>query len=513
MRNLRYLDLSSNSISQIENLTDLTNLVDLNLSDNKITDISGIFHLSKLEHLNLAGNQIKALPKNMPHLFSLKIIKLARNLIENQQEILKLSCIIQLTNLSISENPIMEDGQILEYCIYHINSLDIFNDSKITPEQRKRAHDIFSPKTTSEHSPVKPLPKRPILTSAKKYQLVSRPRSHSRNYVFHSNTETTRKFVSLTKSQLEKENETVRKIQVNNSVFGGPIEILDSNIENLSIEQENTKKIIKKKLRNALNLAAEQKEKITKLSYETEKLKEILDVKNNHLAVLRKNMNEQSAESCLSDTDGFCIEEEKASSLELKELENELKEKEKNQQEIVKQMDATQSEITKLEREIEFFNSERHNLSVNQPNNSKPIIKSKVTASLNFTNLQKNETTPRFSINHIIQPKIHSTTFCENNAELQDKNNSRKLNKTVCEISENLDTPTEYQRKIFEEMHRFLVPFMRVGQKLYDNKTEWDLALAKSNDRKIFDSPKSYYFWFQTCINLLQSTLCLSYFC
>jgi len=59
--NLRILDLSSNYISSISELSCLKNLSILNLSNNKITKIQGLWPLNRLVSLNLSFNYIQDL--------------------------------------------------------------------------------------------------------------------------------------------------------------------------------------------------------------------------------------------------------------------------------------------------------------------------------------------------------------------------------------------------------------------------------------------------------------------
>jgi hypothetical protein len=62
LSSLECLDLSDNCISQIKCLKNLKNLKKLDLSDNSISDISFLGELKKLEWVNLRNNQIKKLP-------------------------------------------------------------------------------------------------------------------------------------------------------------------------------------------------------------------------------------------------------------------------------------------------------------------------------------------------------------------------------------------------------------------------------------------------------------------
>jgi hypothetical protein len=57
--NLQVLNLHSNHISKIENLSTLVHLRELNLSSNDIVQMEGLHRLGKLEVLNLASNRIK----------------------------------------------------------------------------------------------------------------------------------------------------------------------------------------------------------------------------------------------------------------------------------------------------------------------------------------------------------------------------------------------------------------------------------------------------------------------
>jgi len=99
-----------------------------------------------------------------------------------------------------------------------------------------------------------------------------------------------------------------------------------SNKENI---KNNERKVAKSFINgNELIKEPNKDKELMRMKAEIDELKGIVEVKKEHLMVLRRQMAEQSIESCLSDPDGFHLEEEKASTKELEELVADIKKKE-----------------------------------------------------------------------------------------------------------------------------------------------------------------------------------------
>eukprot|EP01022_Parablepharisma_sp_SALTPOND_P018446 TRINITY_DN3010_c1_g1_i1.p1 TRINITY_DN3010_c1_g1~~TRINITY_DN3010_c1_g1_i1.p1 ORF type:complete len:882 (+),score=139.27 TRINITY_DN3010_c1_g1_i1:346-2991(+) len=477
-----------NAIRKIEGLDELFNLVDLNLSDNEISLIENLVifylpyscqeHLTKLERLNLSGNKIATLGTTLPSLLSLKVLKLSRNRVSDPKELPKLAGIMKLSNLSINANPVTELPNVPEYCVFHIKTLEVFNDLRVTEVFRKRASEIFSPTSTNEHSPAKL--KREVLKSCGSLNRTQHPTNYgSRNdRLGKANTASVKK--NLTKSFVEVEN-----ISVPCSAF----EIFEDSTEDLPTKTsvrkvEDPKDLVKqtrRRLRQALNKVVAQRENAAKIKSEAQQLKEILKVKNSHLAILRKQMAEQSVESCLSDSEGFYVEEEKASSQELKDLEAELKAKESKHVEILQEMEETRVEISKLEEEMQA-----------RKQGKKAGVSKSVLGKENDYGV-----TPRFSKGK----KLHAVTYCEITDSSQSEN----------ELSIELKPSVSIQQKIFEDIHGFLLPLLKNGKAVYTEKSVWGAAINKGEKDELINNAKGFHEWIQLALPLIKDNLCFKY--
>nr|AAZ57339.1 RE44293p [Drosophila melanogaster]AAZ57340.1 RE26466p [Drosophila melanogaster]ACI03582.1 RE29035p [Drosophila melanogaster] len=115
---LRVLNLEGNNIKTIEHLNTNVNLECLNLADNSIGSISDMSYLRNLKELYLHGNRLTHLrqcDKCLPT--SLETLTLAKNSINDLNEICTLSHLSNLLSISIADNP----------CVTMINSLDGFD--------------------------------------------------------------------------------------------------------------------------------------------------------------------------------------------------------------------------------------------------------------------------------------------------------------------------------------------------------------------------------------------------
>ncbi|CAG9766683.1 unnamed protein product [Ceutorhynchus assimilis] len=106
LTNLKWLCLSRNSIKTIEHLNTNTNLEHLDLSENNITHISDLSFLKKLKVLFLHKNKINHLGQCDQFLpVSLNTLTLANNNIGDLNELSRLSHLVNLTKISIANNP------------------------------------------------------------------------------------------------------------------------------------------------------------------------------------------------------------------------------------------------------------------------------------------------------------------------------------------------------------------------------------------------------------------------
>ena len=142
--NLRYLDLSVNSIEKLERLEDLTKLRDLHMAGNCIKKVEGLDSLKNLIGLRLGesfhykiGNEISKI-ENLESLTNLKALELANNKLE---KIEGLDCHTKLEFLELSSNQIkriegLEKSLNLKVLYLRDNSIQHLDLSKIPTLER-----------------------------------------------------------------------------------------------------------------------------------------------------------------------------------------------------------------------------------------------------------------------------------------------------------------------------------------------------------------------------------------
>ena len=102
--NLTYLDADNNLINDISIITDMFTITTLYLSNNQINNISSLSGLTNLRHLALAGNQITDI-SSLEGLTNLDVLMLANNQI---QDISPLANIVNIDYLYLSNNLISD---------------------------------------------------------------------------------------------------------------------------------------------------------------------------------------------------------------------------------------------------------------------------------------------------------------------------------------------------------------------------------------------------------------------
>lgn len=122
---LRYLNLSDNSITDITPLTDLVELKTLDLSDNQITDIDSLQNLTTLQNVFLNNNYLSDISVlgNLPELYHLE---LSNNEID---DISSLHDLDGLRYLYLSDNQISDVSPIAN--LNHISAIDL-SDNQIS---------------------------------------------------------------------------------------------------------------------------------------------------------------------------------------------------------------------------------------------------------------------------------------------------------------------------------------------------------------------------------------------
>ncbi|WP_071392768.1 leucine-rich repeat domain-containing protein [Bacillus tuaregi] len=126
-KNLTYLDLGVNEISDISSLSGLTKLRVAHLSSNKISNISALSGLTKLETLDLSFNQISD-ASALKGLTNLQIIHLFQNEIS---DISALSGLTKLIDLDLSANKISDISALSKLNTLYLLNLSYNNISDI----------------------------------------------------------------------------------------------------------------------------------------------------------------------------------------------------------------------------------------------------------------------------------------------------------------------------------------------------------------------------------------------
>ncbi|XP_053397465.1 uncharacterized protein LOC123551935 isoform X2 [Mercenaria mercenaria] len=148
---LTWLNLSGNSIKAMENLSNNFNLKHLDLSDNSISQLGDIHHLNNLKTLLLHGNIITTL-KTAPHFLSksVSILSLAENEIADINEVSYLSCLPELQQLSVMNNPCVlmtASVQGFDYRPFIVNwcpLLEILDGYTVTEKEQLKAEWLYS---------------------------------------------------------------------------------------------------------------------------------------------------------------------------------------------------------------------------------------------------------------------------------------------------------------------------------------------------------------------------------
>jgi len=126
----------------------------------------------------------------------------------------------------------------------------------------------------------------------------------------------------------------------------------DYNQNKISELESSPLAIKKEKISEILIITENMRKRANLLNSEVQNLKSIIQAKNEHLAILRKQMAERAAESILSDTEGFFVTEEKASHEDLKEQENLLRIKEAEYKTLITEIQKTSNLIEQSQKNV-----------------------------------------------------------------------------------------------------------------------------------------------------------------
>ncbi|XP_025062921.1 leucine-rich repeat-containing protein 9 [Alligator sinensis] len=140
LKNLKFLFLQGNEISQIEGLEGLQLLEELVLDHNRIKTIleSSFAKQSSLCALHLEENRIREL-NNLQSLVKLQKLFLGYNKIQELSELEKLEVIPSLKELSISGNPVSRKGFHRLLLVCRLPNLQVLDGTAVSTEERVKA--------------------------------------------------------------------------------------------------------------------------------------------------------------------------------------------------------------------------------------------------------------------------------------------------------------------------------------------------------------------------------------
>ncbi|XP_056666815.1 leucine-rich repeat-containing protein 9 isoform X1 [Monodelphis domestica] len=153
LRNLKFLFLQGNEISQVEGLDNLPALQELVLDHNRIRAISDSAFVkpSALVALHLEENRLRELT-NMQPLVKLEKLYLGYNKIQDLIELEKLEFIPSLRELTIYGNPISRKVSHRHMLIYRLPNLQMLDGIAVNYDDRARAEFHFSEPQTRKNS-------------------------------------------------------------------------------------------------------------------------------------------------------------------------------------------------------------------------------------------------------------------------------------------------------------------------------------------------------------------------
>jgi len=140
---LNTLVLSHNKISELSNLSQLTNLKKLAIACNQIGAISdALNNNTALTELRLRGNKIVRIPPNIGHNIHLRLVDICNNGIADKRGLQSLTFLHRLRNLSIKGNPVANqpDG-IYDWFQQQIPSLKILDGLNTDTKKRKNGNN------------------------------------------------------------------------------------------------------------------------------------------------------------------------------------------------------------------------------------------------------------------------------------------------------------------------------------------------------------------------------------
>ncbi len=145
MKDLEYLNLSNTHIMVYDTLRELRNLKELIISSNLLTDISGVGSIPNLENLDVSNNQLVNIDR-LGKCVNLKVLKINNNQISDFSALLSLKKleVLDITNNPVSDYSVLYKMKQLKELHVSSISLDVYNQLKENlPNTRIRAQYIY----------------------------------------------------------------------------------------------------------------------------------------------------------------------------------------------------------------------------------------------------------------------------------------------------------------------------------------------------------------------------------
>lgn len=144
-KKIQELDISRNHISDLSGLKGLSSLTVLRVENNKVTSVDSLGKLRCLQELYLANNRISEVKSFANQFPSLEILDLSKNVIETVEEMLSLSGISTLVELTVIGNPFETNDTISchRQISQNITSLEILD--KVSLKRPSTGHSHAPP--------------------------------------------------------------------------------------------------------------------------------------------------------------------------------------------------------------------------------------------------------------------------------------------------------------------------------------------------------------------------------
>lgn len=143
--NLISLQLRSNQLSSTSGVENFRNLKHLFIAANRITSLEGISTLESLEILHIRDNQIQSFGENFVDgcLKNLRYINLRANNVDKMEEVKKLSILPKLTELVLTDNPLVEEEDYRLEVLCRVRRLDRLDKDPFDEDEREQAQEKY----------------------------------------------------------------------------------------------------------------------------------------------------------------------------------------------------------------------------------------------------------------------------------------------------------------------------------------------------------------------------------